>query len=248
MTYGAGGSSRQRTRDVVSLGAQGDGDHPDGPPDVPGPHAASEIAEILDDYRAAGIENILALGGDIPGDPDARRASDYTYASDLLDDVDHADFSIGVAAHPRSTPARRTGPPTAASSPPSCAGPTSPSPSSSSRPSTTSASSTSSHALGVDKPVLPGIMPITNAGQVRRMAQLSGAAVPAWLVDRLDGVDDPAEVRRIGVERGHASCAPSCSRPGRRGCTSTRSTAARRAGRSTPTSGSGRPRPAGTSR
>ena len=56
--------------------------------------------------------------------------------------------------------------------------------------------------LGVDKPVLPGIMPVTNAGQVARMAAMSGAEIPAWLVERLDGVDDPTEVRRIGVDVG----------------------------------------------
>jgi len=54
--------------------------------------------------------------------------------------------------------------------------------------------------LGVDKPVLPGIMPITNANQVKRMADMSGAALPGWLADRLDATDDPAEVRKIGVE------------------------------------------------
>jgi methylenetetrahydrofolate reductase (NADPH) len=61
--------------------------------------------------------------------------------------------------------------------------------------------------LGVDKPVVPGIMPVTNAGQLRRMAELSGAAVPDWLVERLDGVDDPDEVRRIGVDVASGLCA-----------------------------------------
>ena len=55
-------------------------------------------------------------------------------------------------------------------------------------------------ALGVNKPVLPGIMPVTNKGLIERMAQLSGCALPSWLVDRLDATDDPAETRKIGVE------------------------------------------------
>ena len=55
-------------------------------------------------------------------------------------------------------------------------------------------------ALGVDKPILPGIMPITNASQVKRMADMSGAPLPGWLADRLDATDDPDEVRRIGVD------------------------------------------------
>ena len=62
-------------------------------------------------------------------------------------------------------------------------------------------------ALGVDKPVLPGIMPITNASQVKRMADMSGAALPGWLAERLDATDDPAEVRRIGIDVATELCA-----------------------------------------
>ena len=61
-------------------------------------------------------------------------------------------------------------------------------------------------ALGVDKPVLPGIMPVTNAGQVARMAAMSGAEIPAWLVERLDDVEDPTDVRRIGVDVASSLC------------------------------------------
>jgi methylenetetrahydrofolate reductase (NADPH) len=54
---------------------------------------------------------------------------------------------------------------------------------------------------GCDIPVLPGIMPITNLAQVSRFAQLSGAAVPARVVDRLRAYeDDPASVRAVGIE------------------------------------------------
>ena len=53
VTYGAGGSSRQRTREVVTWVRQGDGHHPDGPPDLPGPRR-DEIAEILADYHERG--------------------------------------------------------------------------------------------------------------------------------------------------------------------------------------------------
>ncbi|MGH9004467.1 MAG: methylenetetrahydrofolate reductase, partial [Acidimicrobiia bacterium] len=55
--------------------------------------------------------------------------------------------------------------------------------------------------LGVDRPVVPGIMPVTNVAQVERFAKLSGAEFPPDLAERLHSVaDDPAEVRRIGVE------------------------------------------------
>jgi methylenetetrahydrofolate reductase (NADPH) len=43
-------------------------------------------------------------------------------------------------------------------------------------------------------------MPVTNKAQVQRMAELSGAAFPAWLAERLAPVEDPEEVRRIGVD------------------------------------------------
>jgi methylenetetrahydrofolate reductase (NADPH) len=57
------------------------------------------------------------------------------------------------------------------------------------------------NALGVDKPVIPGVIPVTNVGQVERFAKLAGAAFPARLAERLyDVADRPDEVRRIGVE------------------------------------------------
>ena len=56
-------------------------------------------------------------------------------------------------------------------------------------------------ALGCTIPVIPGIMPVTNIKQVERFAQLSGAPLPAGVVKRLEAVrDDPAGVRRVGVE------------------------------------------------
>ncbi len=56
-------------------------------------------------------------------------------------------------------------------------------------------------ALGCDRPVLPGIMPVTNLAQITRFAELSGATFPAWLAQRLTAVgDDAAAVRAVGVE------------------------------------------------
>jgi methylenetetrahydrofolate reductase (NADPH) len=56
-------------------------------------------------------------------------------------------------------------------------------------------------ALGCDLPIIPGIMPVTRISQIERFADLSGAALPAAVTERLHEVaDDSAEVRRVGVE------------------------------------------------
>ena len=109
----------------------------------------------------------------VPSELHVRRRSDRRRRP-----LDH--FSIGVAAHPEVHPAR----PTATTRPAAprrqaARAPTSPSPSSSSTPSTTCGCATSSPRSASTSRSLPGIMPITNVGQVARMAQMSGADVPA---------------------------------------------------------------------
>jgi methylenetetrahydrofolate reductase (NADPH) len=205
VTYGAGGSTRQRTREVVTWVRRETTITPMAHLTCQG-HTRDEVARILEDYRAAGIENVLALGGDPPTDPADRRPSDYTYALELVEDIAPGDFSIGVAAHPEIHPR-------------------SPDRASDRRHLATKLMHADFAitqfffeiepylrlvdelaALGVDKPVLPGIMPVTNAGQVARMAAMSGAEIPAWLVERLDGVEDPTDVRRIGVDVASSLC------------------------------------------
>ena len=163
-------------------------------------HTRAEITEILAHYRDADVENIMALGGDAPNDPAEVAPSDYAFASELVADIDlHEYFSIGVAAHPEGHPR-------------------SPDIATDRRRladklrradfAITQFFFDVDHyvrlvdelqALGVDKPVLPGIMPVTNKGQIQRMAQMSGTALPSWLIDRLAVTDDPHEVRKIGV-------------------------------------------------
>src|SRR5688500_15336067 len=86
VTYGAGGSTRQRTREVVTWVRRETAITPMAHLTCQG-HSRAEIMAILEDYRSAGIDNILALGGDIPNDG-LDHASDYTYAVDLIDDID----------------------------------------------------------------------------------------------------------------------------------------------------------------
>lgn len=207
VTYGAGGSTRERTRQVVTWVQQQTGIDAMAHLTCQG-HTRAEISEILRAYSAAGVENILALGGDPPKDPDEARPSDYRYASELVDDVRAVNgFSIGVAAHPEGHP--RSADLTA------------------DRAHLAAKLARADFAitqfffevehyvrlvddlaaLGCHKPVLPGIMPVTNKGQIKRMAELSGAAFPTWLADRLDTTDDPDEVRRIGVDLATQLCA-----------------------------------------
>ena len=213
-------------------------DHADGPPHLPGPHP-EQIAEILDDYRGGRDRQHPRPRWRPAADPADARPSDYTYATDLIDDVDAANhFSIGVAAHPEVHPR-------------------SPDRDADRRHlaaklrradfAITQFFFETEHyvrlvdelaALGVDKPVLPGIMPVTNTGPILRMAAMNGDdGAGRGCVDRLDGGRRPGRGPPHRRRRGHRPCAPSCSRPARRGCTSTRSTAAPRPGRSTPTSG-----------
>jgi methylenetetrahydrofolate reductase (NADPH) len=210
VTYGAGGSTRERTRQVVTWVRKETPITPMAHLTCVG-HRRHEIGEIVAAYREAGIENILALGGDPPKDQAEVVPSDYAYASELLDDLRGDEsgepLSIGVAAHPEvhpRSPDRETDRRMLAAKLRRADF------------AITQFFFEAEHyvrlveelqVLGVDKPVIPGIMPVTNLGQVERMAQLSGAAFPSWLAERLDGVDDADEVRRIGVDAATELCA-----------------------------------------
>jgi methylenetetrahydrofolate reductase (NADPH) len=228
VTYGAGGSTRERTRNVVVWVAKETAITPMAHLTCQA-HVRAEIDEILGDYAAAGIENILALGGDPPADAPPR-PSDYTYASDLLAHVRGAgNFSVGVAAHPEIHPKsgdRRSDRQYLAAKLEVADF------------AITQFFFEAHHyvslveelaALGIDKPVIPGIMPVTNLKQIARMAQLSGAEVPGWVVEAVSDRDDPADVRRVGVEIASKLCAEllEAGAPGLHFYTMNRSTATR---------------------
>jgi len=207
VTYGAGGSTRERTRDLVTWMRRETSISPMAHLTCVG-HTRGDIAEILQAYTDAGVENILALGGDPPTDPADVRPSDYGFASDLVNELRAAgQFSIGVAAHPEVHPRSSSR--------------------SDDRKFLAEKMRTADFAitqfffevehyvrlveelaaLGIDKPIIPGIMPVTNKSQVLRMAEMSGAAFPQDLAQRLSKVEDPEEVRSIGVEAATELCA-----------------------------------------
>ena len=207
VTYGAGGSTRTKTADLVSWVKRQTPISPMAHLTCQG-HTRGDIEDILIDYRAEGVENILALGGD-PPTGDETVTSDYRFSSELVDDVvEHGGFSVGVAAHPELHPrssdrhsdrrhlARKLAHADFA---------------------ITQFFFDVEHylalvdelaALGVDKPIVPGIMPVTNLGQITRMAHMSGAEVPRWLIERVGKAhDDADDAARIGVEIASELCA-----------------------------------------
>jgi methylenetetrahydrofolate reductase (NADPH) len=206
VTYGAGGSTRTSTADLVSWVRRQTPIPPMAHLTCAG-HSRDDIRSILTDYRAEGVENILALGGDPPTGGTA--ASDYRFSTELVDDVrEFGGFSVGVAAHPELHPRsadrgsdRRHLADKLASADFAI----------------TQFFFDVEHylvmvdelaALGVTKPVLPGIMPISNLGQITRMAHMSGADVPAWVVEAMEKAGDDLDVaERIGVDLATELCA-----------------------------------------
>jgi methylenetetrahydrofolate reductase (NADPH) len=207
VTYGAGGSTREHTRDTV-LWVQRETNVPPMAHLTCVGHTRAEIEDIIATYVEAGIVNVLALAGDAPKDPADARPSDYTYATDLIEHLrEISDLSIGVAAHPEGHPRS----PDLATDRRYLAEKLRVSDFA-----TTQFFFDIEHYLslvndladlGVTKPVVPGIMPVTNIGQVERMAELSGAAFPSWLRERLESGKTPEDVRRIGVDAATELCA-----------------------------------------
>lgn len=208
VTYGAGGSTRTKTADLVSWVRRQTVISPMAHLTCQG-HTRRDIADVLIDYRAEGVENILALGGDPPAETDEPMTSEYRHASELVDHVaDFGGFSIGVAAHPElhpRSPDRQTD-----------------------RHHLAGKLRRADFAitqfffevdhylalvddlssLGIDKPIVPGIMPVTNLASVSRMASMSGAEVPSWLIERVSKArDDAQDAERIGVEIATELCA-----------------------------------------
>ncbi|MEQ1786828.1 MAG: methylenetetrahydrofolate reductase [Acidimicrobiales bacterium] len=201
VTYGALGSTRERTRDVVTR-INREQAFPAMPHLTCVGHSRADIAELLDHYADNGVENILALGGDPPADG-SDPGGEYEHASQLVEQVraHPARFSVAVAAHPEVHPR-------------------SPDRESDRRHLAAKLEAADFAMtqffftiddylrlvdelaeLGCDKPVLPGVMPFINLTGLLRMAAMNGTVVPEPLVDRLHAVaDQPEEIVKIGIE------------------------------------------------
>ncbi len=212
VTYGAGGSTRDRTRNIVKrihentdltvmahLTCIG--------------HTKEDLINILQDYKNIGIENILALRGDIPlNQEDFQHPEDgCKYASELVSLIreNFGDwYSIGVAAYPEGHPE-------------------SPNLERDVINFKRKVEAGADFAItqmffdnryfynfldlcekhGINIPIIPGIMPITNFKQIRKFALMCGATIPEKLVSKLEKVEDkPDEVEKIGIEFAVKQC------------------------------------------
>lgn len=211
VTYGAGGGTQDRTVRATQRIARESSLAPVAHLTCVG-RTRDELRQVVGAYADAGVRSVLALRGDPPGGPGtpwSSTPSGLDRAIELVELLrDLGSFSIGVAAFPDGHPE-------------------SPTPGHDADVLAAKAAAGASFAITqfffdveaylrlvdalaarrVDLAVLPGIMPVTNLGQVTRFAALSGTPLPAWLVERLEAVgDDPVAVRAVGAEAATRLC------------------------------------------
>ncbi len=204
VTYGAGGTTRDTTVAITGRIARETSMRAMGHLTCVG-HTREELLDILRSYKEAGVRDVLALRGDPKEGPTAPwtpTPGGLTYASELVSMArEVGGFSIGVAAFPEGHPSAESKDADArVLAAKADAGAEFAVTQLFFRPSDYADLVKRVRALGCDIPILPGIMPITNLRQVTRMAELSGADIPAEVTARFDGLTEPADVRRVGVE------------------------------------------------
>jgi methylenetetrahydrofolate reductase (NADPH) len=201
VTYGAGGSTRERTHSTIErIIAETDL--------VPAAHltcvgaARAEVSEVVSRYWAAGVRHIVALRGDPPGGtgvPYQPHPDGYRNAADLVAGIRReVDAEITVSAYPEKHPDS----PTVEADLDMLAA-------------KVAAGATRAitqfffdndlyfryvdrvRARGIDVPVVPGILPVQNINQVKQFAQRCGTSVPGWLARRFEGLDDDPATRKL---------------------------------------------------
>jgi methylenetetrahydrofolate reductase (NADPH) len=200
VTYGADGSTRERTHEIVTRIHAETGL-------VSAPHltcvgaSRTEVLAIARRYRDAGIRHIVALRGDPPkGSPRYVPHPDgFAYAADLVAGLKSvADFEISVAAYPEVHPE--------AVSPAADldnlkrkidAGATRAITQFFFDPAVFLRFRDAAVAGGITVPIVPGILPITRFPQVLKFAAACGASIPDWLKDRFQGLEDDADTRAM---------------------------------------------------
>jgi methylenetetrahydrofolate reductase (NADPH) len=204
VTYGAGGSTRDRTVRVTDRIAHETSMTPLAHLTCVG-HSVDTLRSVIGSYAGAGVRNVLALRGDPPAGPAAPfepHPEGLRYAVELVELTKSlGDFCVGVAAFPEGHPSCESAEQDArVLAAKARAGADFAITQLFFRPEDYFALRDRVCALGVDIPIIPGIMPITNLAQITRMAELSGAALPPEIVERVARFDgDRSAVRAEGI-------------------------------------------------
>ncbi len=201
VTYGAGGSTREKTLNTVrAIAASG---HEAAPHLSCVGSTRDNIAEILSTYREQGIRRVVALRGDLPSG--TATAGDFRYANELVEFIratEGSDWHIEVAAYPEYHPqqryARRDLEHFATKMK---AGADSAITQFFFNPDAYFHFVDEVRALGVHAPIVPGIMPIHNYAKIAQFAQRDGIEIPRWVALKMEGfLDDAASVRAFGID------------------------------------------------
>ena len=201
VTYGAGGSTREKTlhtvRAIAAAGFEA------------APHLScvgstrDNISEILATYRAQNIHRLVALRGDLPSG--TATAGEFRYAAELvrfIREIQGADWHIEVAAYPEYHPQQRY----AARDLRHYADKVKAGASSSItqfffNPDAYFHFVDQTRKLGADVPVVPGIMPFHNYGRIAQFAARDGIEIPRWVALKMEGfMDDAASIRAFGID------------------------------------------------
>lgn len=201
VTFGAGGSTRDRTMDAV-LEIQAEGF--ESAPHISGISSSkAEVLSLLKTYQSHGIRRLVVLRGDLPSGEVS--SGDFTYASQLVAFIREQTsdwFHIEVAAYPETHPEARSA-------------------SADLKHFKTKVDAGANAAItqyfynadayfqfvdqcqksGIEIPIVPGVMPIYNYTQLARFSNVCGAEIPRWLRLRLDDCgDDIASLRALGLD------------------------------------------------